>query len=94
MRLQPPSPQCDVPWQRSSEQSPSQQCSVPMVVTAEETTAEVERAEQRTESFLNELEEGIASFTDEEFAKLYCIIKSRDRAAAPAITALIGAAHV
>ena len=43
------------------------------------------------ESFLNELQQRAASFTDEEFARLKRIImERRGRAAAPAIVAPIG----
>ena len=49
-------------------------------------------AEQRNESFLDELQERTASFTDEEFARFERIIERRGRATAPAIAAPIGAA--
>ena len=96
-RPHPPSPQCDVPPRRPSARSPpQQQCYIPRVATAEETTVEEERAEQRMKNFLNALEERAASFTDEEFARFKCTMERKrraaGRAAAPVIVALISAA--
>ena len=49
-------------------------------------------AEQRSESFVNELEGETESLTDEEFARLERFMKSRSRAVAPATAAPTGAA--
>ena len=46
-------------------------------------------AEQKSESFLNELEGGTASFTDEEFTRIERYMERRGRAAAPATAAPI-----
>ena len=50
--------------------------------------------EQRNQSFLSELEQQTASFTDEEFARFLYIMERRGRAAAPAIATTIDAASV
>ena len=79
----------------------------PLPPTPEETTAnmwtdmnvskkeismsEKERSKQRVESFFNELEQGTASLTDEEFARLERIImERRGRAAAHVVVAPVG----
>ena len=48
------------------------------------------RSRKRVESFTNELEQGTASLTDEEFARLECMIRQRrGRAAAHVVVAPI-----
>ena len=55
--------------------------------------SERQRSKQRVEGFVNELEQGTASLTDEEFARLERMIKERrGRAAAHVVVALIGTA--
>ena len=52
------------------------------------------RSKQRVESFLNELEQGIASLTDEEFARVErLIVERRGRAAAHVVVAPIDTAQ-
>ena len=56
--------------------------------------SEKERSKQRVESFLNELEQGPASLTDEEFARLErMIMERRGCAAAHVVVAPFGAAQ-
>ena len=52
--------------------------------------SEKERSKQRVESFLDELEGGIASFTDEEFVRPKRLMERRGHTAAYAIVAPIG----
>ena len=53
-----------------------------------------DRSKQRVESFVNELEQGTASLTDEEFARLERMIREgSDRAAAHVIVAPIDTAQ-
>ena len=56
--------------------------------------SETERSKQRVESFLNDLEQGTASLTDEEFTRLkHIILERRGRATARMIVAPIGTAQ-
>ena len=55
--------------------------------------SEKERSKQRVESFINELEQGTASLTDEEFTRLErMIMERRGRAAAHVVVAPIDTA--
>ena len=56
--------------------------------------SEKEKSEQRVKSFLNDLEQRAASFTDEQFAMLKRIMEKRGRAAAYTIVAPIGTAQL
>ena len=55
---------------------------------------EKEKSEQRVKSFLNDLEQRAASFTDEQLAMLKRIMEKRGRAAAYTIVAPIGTAQL
>ena len=56
--------------------------------------SEKERSKQRVESFLNELEQGTASLTNEELARLErMIMERRGRAAAHVVVASVGTAQ-
>ena len=80
------------PRRPSVRSPPQKQYFVPRVVKREQTTVEKEKAKQRSETFLGELEGRVASVTDEELARLERIMERRSRTAVPAIVAQIGTA--